>query len=130
MSATADKRDVRVRSEKLNLGCKTMRFCDIVAVQPRDVVASRFLKADVSCCRDSFISFQADYPNARITKGLDDVATAVGRAIVDDNQLPIGASLSNNAFDCGRNISLAIVARDHHRNAGIGHQPSLATAIG
>src|SRR5205823_13380684 len=104
---------LRVRRQDGGLLFQLLRQPDIVGVDEGDVVAARAADAQVACRAHAAVLVagvvQVAYPGG-VQGGVapGDRSAAVGRAIVDQQQLPVGVGLSEYAGDRLVEVALGV----------------------
>src|SRR5271163_2543742 len=100
---------------------------EIVHMKHANFVAPGLLHAEIGLCRPGQqigTVFGSDQQLAG--KAVDDLQARVSRASVDDNHLNSAVLLIYNRLERGGEPSLAIKARNDHREPGSLHRPSVA----
>ena len=103
----------RKRAQKGDAELEVVRQPLVVGVQESDVLAGRAREAGIAGSRDALVLL-ANHDHPGIEPG-DDGRGVVGRAVVDDDQLPILKALSLYAGDGAHDRVGAIVGRYDYR---------------
>ena len=80
--------------EKGDLSGQPRRNPDVVAAAQCDVFASDLRQTAIERARHSDVRLEIDEANARIAVAGDDLARAIGRPVVDDQQLEVGIGIA------------------------------------
>ena len=98
---------------------------DIVAVEHGDVFAACQIQPAIARPGNAPVPGIASHANARISVSGDDLQTAIGRAVIDDQQFEIGEGLRQDAVDRLRDIAFLIIDGDEHSDLRISGHESL-----
>ena len=96
-----------------------VRVGDAVAVGIGDDLAARRLGPDISCDAQPLVGLADD---AAEREALSDLERAVGRAVIDDDDLVIGVVEGFERGEAGLHCALCIVGAHHDRDPGIARQ--------
>lgn len=114
-----DEHDVRPLVEDGHLSGQTARQHDVVAVQAGDVAGARLRQSAIECAGDAFVPRCSDDGDSRIAlrpRG-EDRRSAIGRPVVDDEQLEVGEVLPEDAADRLFDVALPVENGHQHRDA-------------
>src|ERR1043165_535825 len=96
-----------------------MREPDVVGIDEGDELAAGVAKGEVA--RDVGAGVLLREQRDLLAVLLDDRARAVGRAVVDDEELEVAVGLREDAVDGARNPALAVVHRQDDGDERPGH---------
>ena len=97
--------------------CKERRLDPIVGLDDCDVVAFGHIDAAVACCAVAFILLVYDPdPGVSCCMGLHDGESAIGRAVIQRQDLDVGIGLALDRGECRIKRALDIHARHDDRN--------------
>ena len=108
-------RRVGERSERRR---EPARAIAIVGIQKGNHRSARGLKPDIARAARAEVCRGGDRPHARVGEGREIVRRAVGRGVIDDDQLEVGIGLCQHACDRARQQRGPVVGRDHDRYRG------------
>jgi hypothetical protein len=107
------RRRIRASLQTSDLALQLVRRPQVVSVDERDEFPARLLDAAIARRRQAFVGV-AEHAHPRILKALDAFHGAVGRAVVDHDELELRERLSSNGLDRGRQRGLGVVDRHDH----------------
>ena len=105
-------RVLRVAAEPLHGHVQVLGKVDVVGVEKRQELARRRVERRVARSRLAAVILP-NHPDARVADAVCDRARSVGRAVIDDDQFPIGEGLRDEAVDRAPDKTFRI-ERGHH----------------
>src|SRR5579862_8869513 len=101
--------------QDFQLGGEAIGCRQVVGILPRDVFASACIEPEVQSTDNSTVRLaEISDPVVRAGEILDDLATLIGRSVIDNQQNKVPVGLNKNALDRRANRRLCIVYWQNH----------------
>ena len=102
---------VRVRRQEVDLGGQALRPRHVVGVEDRHERRAGALERGVARRRRAGVDGQADEHDAGVAEAGTDLGRAVGRRVVDDDDLEVAEGLVQEAAERPRHVGLGVARR-------------------